>query len=134
MRIQDDEIQNDLLGEQIDLGCIERLGAALTHVPDVPHVATYHGGEYTPTANDIREVWGGFSEYGGLVIRPSGTATFLDDRYAEFDRWLETVRAEAKAEALRDAADEVLGYDPRVSLRGIYAALKFRANQYKEQS
>ena len=34
----DDEIQNDPLGEQIDLGCIERLGAALTHVPDVPHV------------------------------------------------------------------------------------------------
>ena len=35
MSIQDDEIQNDPLGEQIDLGCIERLGAALTHVPDV---------------------------------------------------------------------------------------------------
>lgn len=68
------------------------------------HDATYHGGQYTPTANDIREVWGGFSEYGGLVIRPSGTATFLDDRYAEFDRWLETVRAEAKAEALNEAA------------------------------
>lgn len=36
MTTQDDEIQNDVLGEQIDLDCIERLGAALTHVPDVP--------------------------------------------------------------------------------------------------
>lgn len=34
MSMQDDEIQNDVLGEQPDLGCIERLGAALTHVPD----------------------------------------------------------------------------------------------------
>ena len=72
---------------------------------DEKHAATYHGGEYTPTTNDIREVWGGFSEYGGLVIRPSGTATFLDDRYAEFDRWLETVRAEAKAEAWHEGWD-----------------------------
>lgn len=36
MTTQDDEIQNDALGEQIDLDCIDRLGAALTHVPDVP--------------------------------------------------------------------------------------------------
>lgn len=36
MSIHDDEIQNDVLGEQPDLGCIDRLGAALTHVPDVP--------------------------------------------------------------------------------------------------
>jgi len=35
MTTQDDEIQNDVLGEQIDLDCIDRLGAALTHVPDV---------------------------------------------------------------------------------------------------
>lgn len=35
MTMQDDEIQNDPLGEQIDLDCIGRLGAALTHVPDV---------------------------------------------------------------------------------------------------
>lgn len=39
MTTQDDEIQNNPLGEQFDLDCIERLGAALTHVPDVPHVA-----------------------------------------------------------------------------------------------
>ena len=35
MTTHDDEIQNDPLGEQIDLDCIDRLGAALTHVPDV---------------------------------------------------------------------------------------------------
>lgn len=36
MSIQDDEIQNDVLGEQIDLDCISRLGAILTKVPDQP--------------------------------------------------------------------------------------------------
>lgn len=59
--------------------------------------------DYTPTTNDIREVWAGFSEYGGLINRPSGTTTFLDDRYAEFDRWLATV----KAQALTDVADQM---------------------------
>lgn len=59
--------------------------------------------DYTPTTNDLREVWAGFSEYGGLITRPSGTTTFLDDRYAEFDRWLATV----KAQALNDVADQM---------------------------
>lgn len=36
MTTHDDEIQNDLLGEQIDLDCISRLGAILTKVPDQP--------------------------------------------------------------------------------------------------
>ena len=34
--MQDDEIQNDVLGEQIDLDCIDRLGAILGRVPDQP--------------------------------------------------------------------------------------------------
>lgn len=36
MSTQDDEIQNDVLGEQIDLDCIERLGTILAQVPDQP--------------------------------------------------------------------------------------------------
>lgn len=36
MTMQDDEIQNDVLGEQIDLGCIDRLGTILAQVPDQP--------------------------------------------------------------------------------------------------
>lgn len=65
MSMQDDEIQNDVLGEQIDLGCIERLGAALTHVPDVPHVApdavnhpSHYGGDTTYEAIKVITAWG----------------------------------------------------------------------------
>lgn len=36
MSIQDDEIQIDVLGEQIDLGCIDGLGTSLGQVPDQP--------------------------------------------------------------------------------------------------
>ena len=36
MTIQDDEIQNDNLGEQIDLDCIERAAVLLAKVPDQP--------------------------------------------------------------------------------------------------
>lgn len=56
MSIQDDEIQNAPLGEQIDVGCIDRLGAALTHVPDVPHVvpdAVNHPAHYTSDPSGI---------------------------------------------------------------------------------
>jgi len=93
------------------------------------HAATYHGGEYTPTTDELRDIW---VDYNLNPLPRSQGIPLVETAQAEFDRWLETVRAEAKAEALQDAADEVLGYDPRVSLRGIYAALKFRANQYKE--
>lgn len=36
MSIQDDEIQNDVLGEQIDLGCIESGAMVFAQVPDQP--------------------------------------------------------------------------------------------------
>lgn len=98
--------------------------------------------EYTPSRNDVREVWGGFSEFGGLVIRPSGISSFLDDRYAEFDRWLQQERGKAKQEALREAADEINQIDPSwnsalwIEPSGHYVPmpewLRDRANQYKE--
>lgn len=60
----DDEIQNDALGEQPDLDCIERLGAALTHVPDVPHVAPdavnhpqHYGGDTTYEVIKVITAW-----------------------------------------------------------------------------
>lgn len=34
MSIQDDDIQNDLLGEQFDLSCIEALAPILARIPD----------------------------------------------------------------------------------------------------
>lgn len=41
MSIQDEEIQNDLLGEQFDLSCIEALAPILARIPDMePTVIT----------------------------------------------------------------------------------------------
>lgn len=50
--------------------------------------------EYVPSDEDVREVWGAWSGYGGLVTRPGGD-TDWDGRYAEFDAWLARVRAQA---------------------------------------
>lgn len=66
MTTPDDEIQNDVLGEQIDLGCIERLGAALTHVPDVPskrvpdpvNHPSHYGGDTTYEVIKVITAWG----------------------------------------------------------------------------
>jgi len=57
--------------------------------------ATNH--RYTPTTEQVRE---------DFATRMASWRD--DDRRREFDRWLDWVRAEAKAEALRDAAGEVL--------------------------
>ncbi len=59
---------------------------------------------YTPTTDEIRNVWGEFSEYGGLTNRTSG-GSLIDARYAEFDRWLATHDRDIQAQALREAAD-----------------------------
>lgn len=58
---------------------------------------------YTPTTDEIRNVWGEFSEYGGLTNRTSG-GSLIDARYAEFDRWLATHDRDIQVQALRDAA------------------------------
>lgn len=51
--------------------------------------------EYTPTTREVRETWGAFSGYGGVALRPSGSGKFWPNRLAEFDRWLQQIRAEA---------------------------------------
>lgn len=61
------------------------------------HEATYHGGEYVPSTEIVRLLF-----KIGRVTRKSDVGT--EQMNAEFERWLETVRAEAKAEALRDLA------------------------------
>lgn len=53
---------------------------------------------YTPTTDDFRQVWAAFNGYGGLVARPHSAS--MDEGYAEFDRWLEQVKAEARREYL----------------------------------
>lgn len=49
--------------------------------------------QFEPTTDDFRQVWAAFNGYGGLVARPHSVS--MDEGYAEFDRWLERVRAEA---------------------------------------
>lgn len=59
--------------------------------------------EYTPTTEQVREVWAAWSEYGGLTDRTSATPPW-EGRMEEFDRWLAEVVREAseKAENERD--------------------------------
>ena len=97
--------------------------------------------EYTPTLEDMRAVWvshRAFNNFG------KSFGKFWEAKAnAEFDRWLETVRAEAKAEALREAAGEFqVNTWASVLTGGIVTRtrngqevsdwLRARANQYKE--
>ena len=59
--------------------------------------------EYTPTTENVRAWW-------SLRAEPND----LDERHAEFDRWLAQVKAEAVAQALEEAADAV----SKITLRG----------------
>lgn len=105
--------------------------------------------EYTPTLEDMRAVWvshRAFNNFG------KSFGKFWEAKAnAEFNRWLETVRAEAKAEALEEAAAKledasvspILCWDKcgdpkcRDDIRvgaatEIQSWLRARANQYKE--
>ncbi|MFJ2144386.1 hypothetical protein ACIOJF_03690 [Glutamicibacter sp. NPDC087831] len=87
--------------------------------------ATTHGGEFTPDTATIRTFY--TSDTDGYPI---------PGRAAQFNRWLETVRAEAKAEALREAADQTpvhWDFPPHASALQIRPWLRDRANQYKEE-
>lgn len=101
---------------------------------DEKHAATYHGGEYTPTkymptTDDVRDVWVDRKVY---HLPNSSAIALVPTVQAEFNRWLETVRAEAKAEALNKAADnihEIDGREDAMASRWLRAC----ANQYKEE-
>ena len=86
------------------------------------HDATYHGGEYTPSLEEIRRHW-------GLAV---GTHR-RNERLAEFNRMIAKVRAEAKREALEEALEDA-AFDLPVGMsrKGFYKWLRARANQYKE--
>lgn len=53
MSTHDDEIQNDVLGEQIDLGCIERVAQILARVPDQPSDPVNHPVHYTSDPSGV---------------------------------------------------------------------------------
>lgn len=77
---------------------------------DEKHAATYHGGEYTPSLEEIRRHW-------GLAV----DAHRREERLAEFDRMIAKIRAETKAEAWDEGLQE--------GLQG-----GWEDNPYKEQS
>lgn len=108
---------------------------------DEKHDATYHGREYTPATENV--------EHSYVAYRSSKVD--LITGHHEFTRWLETVRAEAKAEALREAAHDLFDWvkspfmcldecgnsdcpdDIRLGAgKDIQKWLRARANQYKE--
>lgn len=62
---------------------------------DEKHAATYHGTEYTPATENV--------EHSYVAYRSSKVD--LITGHHEFTRWLETVRAEAKAEAWEEGYD-----------------------------
>jgi len=79
--------------------------------------------EYMPSTDSARRAY--VFHTAGLMPPPQKRA---GRRESEFDRWLETVRAEAKAEALREAASDVFDTEmPAHTARW----LEDRANQYK---
>ncbi|MFJ2318401.1 hypothetical protein ACIOTN_17065 [Glutamicibacter sp. NPDC087661] len=97
------------------------------------HESTYHGGEFTPDTATIRTFY--TSDTDGNPI---------PGRAAQFNRWLETVRAEAKTEALNEVANafqykawnELIQGSLQDRLRvaqPITAWLRARANQSQEE-
>lgn len=94
------------------------------------HAATYHGGEYLPTkymptTDDVRDVWVDRKLY---HLPKSTRIALVPTVQAEFDRWVETVRAEAKAEAWDECARSIVYED------GTPAEITSITNPYKEES
>lgn len=99
--------------------------------------AAMHGAqEYTPTTDELRDIW---VDYNLNPLPRSQGIPLVETAQADFDRWLETVRAEAKAEALNESATElnrldsdVEMYDENLRATQVEWWLRARANQYKE--
>ncbi|MGP5689756.1 hypothetical protein [Glutamicibacter ardleyensis] len=91
--------------------------------------AAMHG--FIPATDEVRALY---------VAGTPAHRVSVHSGYAEFDRWLETVRAEAKAEALTEMAKELENQLAGItretgqtrSGRDIIRRIRNRANQYKE--
>ena len=66
------------------------------------HAATYHGGEYTPDYQYVKTI---FAMNAKTPVSGGHPDTLWEERTEQFDRWLEAVRAEAKAEAWDEGAE-----------------------------
>lgn len=94
------------------------------------HAATYHSGEYTPPVRALRTSY--------VALRDKDT-TSLEEAREEFQRGIDSIRAEAKQEALLEASkalDNDQSAEPgtmKYVHNIIYSVwLTERANQYKE--
>lgn len=102
------------------------------------HEATYHAGEYTPDTTRVRH---GYVDHVDYSAQLHGLPSNDKGAGEAFDRWLETVRAEAKAEALEEAASEIGRldggeaemYNEDLNATPVTFWLRNRANQYKEE-
>jgi len=82
--------------------------------------ATFHG--HTPTTGQVRAVYA------------TASPGRWEGRGEEFDRWLEAARAEAKAEALEEAASAYpLMLRDMVSRPSVVGWLRGFATRYKEE-
>lgn len=68
------------------------------------HDATHHGGEYTPDYTYVKTI---FAMNAKTPVSGGHPDILWEERNEQFDRWLESVRAEAKAEALREVASDL---------------------------
>lgn len=82
--------------------------------------------EYTPTTAVVR---GTYSVAWDSVTDPTDIKEVRNQATAEFDRWLETVRAEAKAEAWDECDD---AWEHAHSLDNIEPWEYMKDNPYKE--
>jgi len=89
------------------------------------HAATYHGGEYTPTTAVVHSI---YMTAWNSTVDPVDQQEVQDKARDEFTRWLETVRAEAKAEAW-DECDDM--WDAAHSLNHIEPWDHLKDNPYK---
>lgn len=73
--------------------------------------------ECTPTTDEVRAVWREWNGYGGLIDRTGPEPTTRAGMVAEFDRWLDQVRAvarrEGQTEGMRSTANWLDGGTPR---------------------
>lgn len=90
---------------------------------DEKHAATYHGGEYTPTTDELRDIW---VDYNLNPLPRSQGIPLVETAQADFNRWLETVRAEAKAEAWDEGYGDCWDYHTSQGMIGR------QHNPYKE--
>lgn len=90
------------------------------------HQAAYHGTTYTPSTDQVRNAYGAHIADCNHVTK---------DSFNEFDRWLAGVKAEAKAEALEEAADamdaDASVHDP---LRLKSDWIRIRATQLRKET